>query len=100
MESLRRYIRKFKNKYGVVDKIAVGSICKLDDNKLGVRMLKEVRQAFYSSWIHAFGLRLVQFKKAFLFLDSFDSTAWTFPRKPGRGTCKNKNERVQFLMII
>lgn len=96
MESLKEYIKKFKDKYGVVDKIAVGSICKLDDNKLGVHMLKEVRRAFYSTWIHAFGLRFVQFKRVFFFIDSFDSSAWTFPREPGRGTCKNKNERVQF----
>jgi len=96
IESFKEYIERFKAKYGVVDKIAIGSICKADNHNIGVKMLKIARREFPNTWIHAFGLRFQQFKKAYNLIDSFDSTSWTFPRDSGRSSCKNKEERIQF----
>lgn len=96
INSFKHYIRRFKSKYGVVDKVAIGSICKADNHDIGVKMLKIARREFQDSWIHAFGLRFQQFKKAYQLIDSFDSTSWTFPRTSGRGSCKNREERVEF----
>jgi hypothetical protein len=94
--SFREYIRCFKEVYGEPDKVAIGSICKADDHDIGVVMLKLVRREFPYAWIHAFGLRFQQFRRGYKYIDSFDSTSWTFPRTSGRGSCKNKEERVQF----
>jgi len=97
MESFKRYIKRFKDKYGHYDKIAIGSICKADDNKLAIKMLKTARYEFPYSWIHAFGLRMLQFRGAWKHIDSFDSTSWTFPRgASGSPSCRNKEERIEY----
>jgi hypothetical protein len=96
LNSFKGYIQRFKAKYGQPEKIAVGSICKADNHNKGVKMLKIARRKFPDSWIHAFGLRFQQFKRAYHLIDSYDSTAWTFPRESGRSSCKNKEERIQF----
>jgi hypothetical protein len=96
LDSFKSYIHQFKDKFGTPEKIAIGSICKADNHDVGVKMLKLARREFPESWIHAFGLRFQQFKRAYHLIDSFDSTSWTFPRNSGRGSCRNKEERVQF----
>lgn len=96
IKSFKEYIKRFKDEYGRVDKVAVGSICKADNHDIGVKMLKIARREFPDSWIHAFGLRFQQFKRAYSLIDSYDSTSWTFPRSSGRGSCKNLEERVEF----
>jgi hypothetical protein len=96
IRSFRDSIAYFKDTYGVPDKLAVGSICKADDNMLAVRMLKIIRREFPDTWIHAFGLRFQQFRKAYKFIDSYDSTSWTFPRSSGRPSCKNKAMRIEY----
>ncbi len=96
IKSFQGYIKRFKKKYGVVDKVAVGSISKVNDHDLGVKMLKIARREFPKTWIHAFGLRFHQFKRVYSLIDSYDSTSWTFPRTSGRSSCKNKVERIEF----
>lgn len=96
IKSYKRYIGQFKERYGQPDKIAIGSICKADNNEKAIQMLKIARREFPNSWIHAFGLRFKQFIKAKQYINSYDSTSWTFPRSSGRGSCKNQTERVQF----
>lgn len=98
IKSFKEYIKQFKDNYGVVDKVAIGSICKADNHDIGVKMLKIVRREFPNTWIHAFGLRFQQFKRAYQLIDSFDSTSWTFPRVggQGKGSCKNKSERIEY----
>lgn len=96
IQSFKDYIRNFKKEYGVVDKVAIGSICKADDHDLAVGMLKIARREFPTAWIHAFGLRFQQLKRGYKYIDSFDSTSWTFPRTSGRGSCRNKEERIQY----
>lgn len=96
IQSFRDYIEQFKDVYGVVDKVAIGSIYKADDHDIGVGMLKIARREFPEAWIHAFGLRFQQLKRGFKYIDSFDSTSWTFPRTSGRGSCRNKEERISY----
>jgi len=96
IKSFKDYIKRFKEKYGVVDKVAIGSICKADDHDVGIKMLKIARREFPESWIHAFGLRFQQFKRAYDLIDSYDSTSWTFPRDSGRSSCRNKEERIEY----
>lgn len=96
LESLINYCDRFTGLFGKPDKIAVGSVCKMDNNKTSIKMLKQIRRKFNNSWIHAFGLRFQQFKKGYMLIDSYDSTSWTFPRQSGRGSCKNQEERLEF----
>lgn len=96
IKSFKAYIKRFKEVYGVVDKVAIGSICKADDHDVGVKMLKIARREFPGSWIHAFGLMFQQFKRAHDLIDSYDSTSWTFPRYSGRSSCRNKGERIEY----
>ena len=55
---------------------------------------------FPDTYLHAFGLRAGQISRIAPILDSYDSSAWTFPRTAevgkGRGSCKNKEERIQY----
>lgn len=96
LSSFKEYIQRFKDVYGTPDKVAIGSICKGDDHDIGVRMLKLARREFPGAWVHAFGLRFQQLKRGYKYIDSFDSTSWTFPRTSGRGSCRNKGERIQY----
>ena len=95
LSSFKEYITRFKDVYGEPDKIAIGSICKSNNNDIAIQMLKIARREFPNSWIHAFGLRFRQFRRAYKLIDSFDSTSWTFPRQSGH-SCKNKEERIQY----
>jgi hypothetical protein len=110
IDSLNEYIINFKEYYNSIserkypEKIAIGSICKIRHHTTGVRMLKVIRDEFPKSWIHAFGLNMVQFKMGGKnYINSFDSMSWTFPRAHGeliktrgRGPCKNNKERNEF----
>jgi len=95
LRSFKDYIKWFKCNYGEHNKIAIGSICKSDNNKKAIKMLKIARREFNNSWIHAFGLRFKQFIKARHLINSFDSTSWTFPRTQGH-SCKNQEERIEY----
>jgi len=79
-KSLIKYCRKFKQHYGIVEKIAVGSVCKLKSDNIASHMLYLVRLEFPNTWIHAFGLRFKALRKSYSYINSYDSTAWTFPR--------------------
>lgn len=94
--SLRIYCEKFIEHYGKPEKIACGSICKMDSSEKTKQLLKIVRRYFPDTWIHAFGLKLNHFKKVKHLINSFDSTSWTFPRTPGRPSCKNKEQCIEY----
>ncbi|MCR6691506.1 MAG: hypothetical protein MRT15_03875, partial [archaeon YNP-LCB-003-016] len=57
---------------------------------------KYARKIFPRSWIHAFGLTLKALPHVKRYIDSWDSTAWTFPRTPGRWSCKSMDEAVRY----
>ena len=96
ISSLRKYCTDFIREYGTVDKIAVGSVCKMDDSNTTCTMLKLVKRYFPDTWIHAFGLRFHHLRKSLKYIDSYDSTSWTFPRTGGRPSCKNKAMRIDY----
>lgn len=103
--SFKRFIWHFKAYYRdrlgddwEPSKIGIGSISKADNNELGVNMLKIARREFPNAWIHAFGLRFKQFRKGWRYINSYDSTSWTFPRGRGVPSCGSKAERKQFFI--
>lgn len=95
-QSIKRYIQWFKRKYGQPQNIGVGSVCKAGSKEMVVWVMKHVREQFPKSWVHAFGLKLNHYHAVYRLIDSFDSMAWTFPRGRGRGSCKNKQERIKY----
>lgn len=97
LNSFKEYIRYFKDNYGEHHMIAVGSICKSDNNRIAVKMLKIARREFPNSWIHAFGLRFKQFIKTRQLINSFDSTGWTRDiSESGKSSACNKAERIEY----
>lgn len=96
LNSLKRYCNDFREKYGEPEKIAIGSVCKLNNVKKSTELIKECRNQFPNAWIHVFGLRLNHLRHVYKYIDSYDSTAWTFPRQSGRPSCRNYKERIQY----
>lgn len=97
LKSFNDYIQYFKDNYGEHDKIGIGSICKADNSRIAVKMLKTVRREFPNSWIHAFGLRFKQFLKVRQIVNSYDSTGWTRDcTTHGKCSARNKEERIEY----
>jgi hypothetical protein len=96
INSLNEYIVKFKDEYGVPNKIAIGSVCKIKNHKIGNKIVRILKNEFPDTWIHVFGMHFTQFKMTYNLIDSFDSTSWTFPRAKGRGSSKNLGEKRRF----
>jgi hypothetical protein len=80
---------------GDYPRVAVGTVCKTQKLSFIEYCCKAARKHFPKSWIHAFGLTLNSLPRVKGYINSWDSLAWTFPRKPG-ASCKNAKERVQF----
>ena len=76
--------------------IGVGTLCKNSDKKTMKAVLKNIREIFPNNKLHAFGLSIRYITELFEYLDSFDTTAWTFPRTPGLPSAKNKKMRIQY----
>ena len=76
--------------------IGVGTLCKNADKKTIKAVLKNIRQIFPNNKIHAFGLSIKYLTDLFEYLDSFDTTAWTFPRTSGLPSAKNKKMRIKY----
>jgi len=76
---------------------AVGTVCKTNDLGFIEYCYQIARRFFPHSWIHAFGLTLSALPKVSRYINSWDSMAWTFPRKPGH-SCKNSRERVRYFI--
>ena len=89
-------IQAVKDRVGDYPRIAIGTVCKTNKLSFITKSCKLARKHFPHSHLHAFGLTLTALPKLVSVLDSFDSTAWTFPRKPGRGMCSTKEERIEY----
>jgi len=89
-------IQGVKDLVGDYPRIAIGTVCKTNNLDFIENCCKVARAHFPHSWIHAYGLTLTALPRVNGWLDSFDSMAWTFPRGRGRGSCKNKEERLQY----
>lgn len=94
---LKEYIQWFKSHHDTPALIGVsGSICRNKNYNFVSSCLKLVKREFPNTWIHAFALRFTNFIYFKHLINSFDSSNWTFPRTPNRGSCKNKAERIEF----
>lgn len=87
---------KTKGLIGDYPRVAIGTVCKSRKLKFITDCCKIARRKFPKSHIHAFGLTLKALPKVKDYLDSWDSLAWTFPRKHGVASCKNRKERIAF----
>jgi len=105
--------QRTKELIGDYPRIAIGTVCKTRNLKFIAYCCRMARRIFPDSHIHAFGLTLRALPRVIpllsswdslaadpggrrLWLDSWDSDAYTFPRGQGRGSCKNEKERVLF----
>lgn len=79
-------------------RVAIGTVCKTKNIKFIVNCCKIAREYFPNSHIHAFGLTLSALPKVVNYINSWDSLAWTFPRKHGMPSCKNMEERRKYFM--
>lgn len=89
-------IQGVKDLVGDYPRLAIGTICKTNKIDFIDSCCQMARLNFPNSYIHAFGLTLRAIPKVKEQIDSFDSMAWTFPRTPGRSSCKTEIERKQF----
>jgi hypothetical protein len=76
--------------------VAIGTICKVRNKKFIIKCCKIARRYFPDSWIHAFGPPLNAINQIKHYINSFDSTAWTFPRKSHKPSCKTASERRKY----
>ena len=99
--SYQKYCRKFIREFGKPQKIAVGTVCKSDSTALTEEIAKLTRKFFLHSWIHFFGLKLHHLKRCWMYIDSYDSCSWTWPRNNHSGNNRrpqatNKAQKVQY----
>jgi len=76
--------------------VAIGTVCKVRNVNFIIKCCKMARKYFPNSWIHAFGPPLNAIPYIKYYIDSFDSTAWTFPRKANNSSCKTAEERRRY----
>jgi hypothetical protein len=93
LNSFKRYCKWIKKEFGILDKLGIGTIGKLSTKEVCMKVMQMVRVEFPQAWIHVFGLRYDYIYEASRFVNSYDSTSWTFPRK-SRG--KNIQEKLVF----
>jgi len=100
VESFRRGIRAVKalglDLYR--ERLAIGTVCKCMDFSFTRKCISIARRQFPDAWIHAFGLTLgaVRRLKEAMWLNSWDSMAWTFPRCRGGHSCRTADERRRY----
>jgi hypothetical protein len=86
---------RIKEIIGDYPRIAIGTVCKTNRIKFIEYCCRIARGFFPKSHIHAFGLTLRALPKVKNYINSFDSLAYTFPRKKGH-SCKNKEEKIKY----
>lgn len=79
-------------------RVAIGTVCKVRDLNFISRCCRTARKHFPNAWIHAFGPPLNAIPRIKYYIDSFDSTAWTFPRSPHKPSCKTASERREYFL--
>ncbi len=96
IEGFRESCRLTRKLIGSYPKVAIGTVCKTNKLDFIVKCCKIARQYFPSSWIHAFGLTLKALPHVAHLIDSFDTTAWTKLREPGKPSAKNQTQRIEY----
>lgn len=94
--SIRNYVDWFKRNYDTPKVLGIGSVCKSGNKQMTIWTCRFIRWFFPNTWLHAFGLKLHHFREVRGVIDSYDSMAWTFPRKSGLPSCKNKKMRIEY----
>ena len=102
-----------KQLVGDYPRIAIGTVCKTRRLSFIEYVVKYARNVFPNSWIHCFGMTLQALRRLTqgefnsfdntvwdtrkrYWLNSFDNTAYTFPRKPGQPSAKCERMREQY----
>ena len=78
------------------DQVAIGTVCKIRNVNFILQCCRVARRYFPDSWIHAFGPPLNSITRIKNYANSFDSTAWTFPRSSHKASCKTALERKDY----
>jgi hypothetical protein len=96
-ESALDFAKWFKKEYpDYNNKFGLGTLCRSNNKQIVRLSCKYIRNVFPNAWLHGFGLRLHHIPDVANIINSYDSSAWTFPRGKGRGSAKNKKQRIQF----
>jgi hypothetical protein len=96
-DTVLEYCKWFKKRFtDNPERIAVGTLCRSNHKWIAVDTLGMVRAQFPDAWIHAFGLRVNYLDELDGIIDSFDSTAWTYPRGRGGHSARNKKEKIEY----
>lgn len=98
IRSLYNYLVWFKDTFGDVDKIALAGVKALNKDYV-VNACKMVRNFFPDAHIHGLGLKLYHVKHVYSYIDSYDSTAWSYGRNGYNWSCKNKKECIKFFNL-
>lgn len=99
LSSFKNSVDYFEDEWGVPNKCGIGSVCKINNNKIGLEMIKYIREKWPNTYIHAFGLRWNLLKQTYSLINSYDTMAWTLQRCPPDmkpRTANTNNDRVNF----
>lgn len=97
--SFTRSVSGLQKLWSSPPRIAIGTVCKSRNLKFIEWCMRYARSHFPKAWIHAFGLTLSALPRVVGLLDSWDSAAWTWPRRPlseGFRQASTKAEKVQY----
>jgi len=101
VHSYKKYCSKFIREYKRPKKIAVGTVCKSDNILITEEIAKLTRKFFPKTWIHFFGLKLHHLRRVWMYINSYDSCSWTWPRNNGSGSGRRpqattKKQEIQY----
>jgi len=77
-------------------RVAIGTVCKTRNLEFIVEACRATRAHFPKSHVHAFGLTLSALPMVARHIDSWDSLAYTFPRRRGRPSARTMSERIEY----
>lgn len=93
--SFLRGVQEIKDLLGHYPYLAIGTVCKCKKLDFIEYCCSVARHHFAKSWLHAFGLTLNALPRVNGIINSWDSMAWTFPRKTG-GRSFRMGEEVEY----
>jgi hypothetical protein len=97
-ESIKRCIDLY-NDLGVTERFdyfAVANLCVSRRSKTIIDTVNTAKKLLPNKRLHAFGVSVTALKKLRDVLYSFDSMAYTFPRKRGLPSCRNLEEKRRY----
>jgi len=78
----------------------IANLCSTRKSSLIIQTCKHVRGYLQDKWLHVFGASLKAIRQLVKrsVINSYDSTAYTFPRTPNRSSCRSERERIDFFI--